>query len=68
MAKPRYIPKLESLAAAARELPKAEDWRSDTFHVSLNDDRLLEFKRIKFKGTLGRTVYKWVYSGKVRVT
>ena len=63
----RYIPKLETVAAAAEKLPSADDWRSDTYHVPLNDERLLEFRRVKFKGPLGRTVYKWIYEGKIRV-
>lgn len=68
MAQKRYIPKLESIALASRELPDADSWRSDTYHVSLNDERLLEFKRVKFKAALGRTAYKWIYEGKVRVS
>lgn len=64
----RFIPSLEMLARAAQDLPDAESWRSDKYHVSLNDDRLLEFKRVRFKGKLGAINYKWVYNGKVRVT
>lgn len=67
MATKRYIPKLETVAAAAAELPDADSWRSDTFHVSLKDERLLEFRRVKFKGTLGRASFKWIYDGKIRV-
>jgi hypothetical protein len=67
MTEKRYIPKLETIAAAAEKLPKADDWRSDTFHVTLQDERLLEFRKVKFKGTLGRTVQKWIYEGKIRV-
>ena len=67
MANKRYIPKLETIASAAAQLPDAESWRSDTFHVSLNDERLIEFRKVKFKGTLGRASYKWIYDGKIRV-
>jgi len=66
--KQRYIPKLETVAAAAEKLPNADEWRSDTYHVSLNDERLIEFRKVKFKGSLGRATHKWIYSGKVRVS
>jgi hypothetical protein len=63
----RYIPSIDTIVRASQELPLADQWRSDTYHVSLNDDRLLEFKRVKMKGKLGRTTATWVYDGKVRV-
>lgn len=64
---PRYIPSIDTILRASEELPLAEQWRSDTYHVSVNDDRLIEFKRVKMKGKLGRTTASWVYDGKIRV-
>ena len=63
----RYIPKIESVQKAAEELPDPESWRSDTFHVPLKDEHLLEFKRVKFRGKLGGATYKWIYDGRVQV-
>jgi hypothetical protein len=63
----RYIPKLESLADAAKALPDPETWRESTYSVPLNDERLIKFKRIRFKDRNGRVVNKWVHEGKVRV-
>lgn len=63
----RYIPSLETLVRATQELPLAESWRSDTYHVPVTGERLLEFKRIKIKGKGGRAAESWIYEGKVRV-
>lgn len=63
----RYIPRLEAVATAAQELPNPAHWRDDTYKVPINDERLIEFQRIKFKDRSGRVASKWVYDGKVRV-
>jgi|TARA_B110000438_G_scaffold302356_1_gene359795 hypothetical protein len=63
----RYIPRIEVVANAAKELPDPMTWRDQTYKVPLNDERLIEFQRIKFKDRKGRVASKWIYDGKVRV-
>ena len=64
--KERYIPSLQTVQQAAESLPPAQGWRADTFSVPVNDERLIEFRRIKFK-TRDRKAERWVYDGKVLI-
>ncbi|MFP4281045.1 MAG: hypothetical protein ACLFR7_07820 [Opitutales bacterium] len=63
----RYIPTLDAVAQAARELPEPSTWRSDTYQVPLANERLIEFRKVKFKRRDGGSVQKWVHDGKVQV-
>jgi hypothetical protein len=64
--KERYIPSLHTIQQAADSLPPAQGWRADSYSVPVNDERLIEFRRIKFKTRDGKTE-RWVYDGKVLV-
>lgn len=62
----RFIPKLESLKAAARLLPDAGLCAMDEYQVHLKDGQTVAFRRLKMRmGTASR--FHWVYDGKVRV-
>jgi len=61
---PKFIPSIDVVLKAAESLPPADQWRSNTHHIAVNDERLLEFRRVKVKGKLGRTIYRWIYDGK----
>lgn len=62
----RYIPSAEMVMKASESLPPAETFRGEKYHATLNEDRLIEFKRLKLKGKKGR-IYRWVYDGKIIV-
>lgn len=64
--KERYIPSLRTVKKAAESLPAVETWRADTFQVPIKDERLLEFRKIKFK-VKDRKADRWVYDGKIIV-
>lgn len=64
----RYIPRLEVVAKASKALPDPDHWRELSYKVPINDDRLIEFQRVKFKDRKGKVASKWVYDGKIRVT
>jgi hypothetical protein len=64
--KERYIPSLKTIKQAAESLPPALTWRADTFSVPLRDERLIEFRKIKFKTKDGKAD-RWIYEGKVMV-
>jgi len=64
--KERYIPSIRTVKKAAESLPPVETWRTDTFQVPVKDDRLIEFRKIKFKAK-DRKADRWIYEGKVVV-
>ncbi|MEY3000527.1 MAG: hypothetical protein RL648_741 [Verrucomicrobiota bacterium] len=65
--KERYIPSIRTLKKAAESLPPAQTWRADTVQVPVNETRLIEFKKIRFKTKEGKTD-RWVYEGKLIVS
>lgn len=65
--KERYIPSMRTLKLAAESLPPAQTWRADTVQVPVHEDRLIEFKKIRFKTKEGKTA-RWVYEGKLIVS
>lgn len=64
--KERYIPSIRTVRKAAESLPDADSWRSETYHVPVKDERLIEFRKVKFKSREGKQV-SWMYEGKVIV-
>lgn len=65
--KERYIPSMRIIKKAAESLPPAQTWRADTVHVPVNENRVIEFKKVRFKNKDGRTD-RWVYEGKIIVS
>lgn len=65
--KERYIPSIRTLKKAAESLPPAQTWRADTVQVPVHEDRLIEFKKVRFKTKEGRSD-RWVYEGKLIVS
>lgn len=64
--KDRYIPSLRTVKKAAESLPPAQGWRADTYQVPLNDERLIEFRKVKFKAKEKKND-RWIYEGKIIV-
>ncbi|MDX2108951.1 MAG: hypothetical protein SFY80_01790 [Verrucomicrobiota bacterium] len=62
----RYIPSLQRLAEASKELPAAGSWRDETYQVPVSASRSITFRRVKFKVSGGKD-YNWIYDGKVRI-
>lgn len=62
----RYVPSLERIEEAAAQLPDADKHHGETHVVQLDNGRSIEFRRIKFKDTSGRS-HRWIYEGKVLV-
>lgn len=64
--KERYIPSIRTVRKAAESLPPVETWRSDTFQVPVENERLIEFRKTRFKAK-DRKTDRWVYEGKMVV-
>lgn len=64
--KDRYVPSLKTVKAAAESLPEAMHFRGDVYHVPVKGERLIEFKKVRFKTREGRHD-RWIYEGKLIV-
>jgi len=68
--KKRFLPSLDQVRQAAKELPDPAKHDSDQLTVGVkvgSSTRDLVFTRIKFNSGSKGTVHKWVYDGKVLV-
>ncbi len=63
----RYIPSIQRVSEAAKELPNANTWREETYQVRISATRSITFRRVKFKVSGGKE-YRWIFEGKIRIS
>jgi len=70
MSSKRFLPSLEQVRKAAKQLPDPMEHELDecSVQVEMGDSkRDLRFKRIKFSSSSKGRTYRWIYEGKVLV-
>ncbi|WP_269538811.1 hypothetical protein [Cerasicoccus fimbriatus] len=66
----RFLPSIDQIKRASEELPDADSHESEECAVSFkvgSTTRELSFKRVKFNAGEGKSIYRWVYDGKVMI-
>ncbi len=68
--KTRFLPSLNQIRLAAKELPDPEIWPGEDYIVPLESASSVyevTFQRIKFRSKRSGTNYRWIYDGKLLV-
>jgi len=66
----RFIPTLQQVQTASRELPLPDLWPEEQYVVAVQGRRKIHemnFRKIAFLNKSKEKVYRWVYEGKVFV-
>lgn len=66
----KFLPTIDQLKRACEELPNPMDYEEDECVISVTSGKAvrdLNFKRMKFAGRSGGSVYRWVYDGKIMI-
>lgn len=63
----RYIPSIQRVGEAAKELPNANTWKEETYQVKVSASRSITFRRVKFKVSGGKE-FRWIFEGKIRLS
>lgn len=67
----KFLPHVEQLEEAAKQLPDAELWPEDHYNAMLQGKSHtyeISFRRIRYLSRTKGWTYRWAYEGLVRVT